>query len=81
MNQIVDVISSVRCAAPVITHGLKLLGNGSMGKGIVSLYVNGTIVGFSIGVSTVLIPLAVKKICNLIQENVENDLHEEANPV
>ena len=81
MSQIVNVISSARHAAPAITHELKRLGNGSMGKGLVFLYANGITVGLSIGASAVLIPLAVIKIRDLIQENAENELGEEANPV
>ncbi len=45
MNQVIDVFSSTQCAAPKMTHALKLLGKGNMGNGIKTIFLAGCLIG------------------------------------
>lgn len=78
-NGIFDVISSAKCAAPVVTHKLKSYGNGSMGEGIFSLCADCTVIEFSACTIIFLLPKAIHKIREMCRRSEKTELQEEEN--
>ena len=81
MGKVVGLISSTHCAAPVITHCLKLLGKGNMGNGVIVLsaycLVSGGLIGGAL-VASISIPLVIQATKKTIQEENEMVCDEEA---
>ena len=84
MGKVVGLISSTRCAAPVTTHWLKVLGKGSMGNGIKVVYFHGFITGGLVVtalVSCALAPFVIQAARNSMQEKSEVACDEEVESV
>lgn len=84
MGKVVGLISSTQCAAPVMTHCLKVLGKGNMGNGIVVLSVcclaSGCLIGGAV-VASISIPIVIQATKKSIQEESELVCDEEVESV
>ena len=81
MSKVVKVLSSAKSAAPEMTHCLKELGKGSMGKGVNAVFGYGVAAGVLLTVivgSTVGIVFIVRKAKKVVQEECANVCDEEA---
>lgn len=84
MSKVVKVLSSVKSAAPEMTHCLKELGKGSMGKGVNSIFSYGFATGVLLTVvvgSTVGIVFIVCKAKKVVQGECVNVCDEEAESI
>lgn len=84
MGKVVGLISSTRCAAPVITHWLKVLGKGNMGNGVTVLSVYCLVGGGLIGgalVASISIPIIIQATKKSMQEESEMVCGEEGEQI
>ena len=85
-NKLINVFDTCTQKAPAMTHALSELGNGDMGKGIISMWQAGRIDGFIQGVTITSVCFMVgigtykavayfhrtRRIKRLLQEECEN---------